>query len=523
MSWKHARLQCAGICDQDAPGRLWRYPRKEMTPPRSPGRAAMTATSVAFAAGVLGALAGCPEPPEPPAQDDRPPESTPAGMPLGEAVVATIGPDGGTLTSTDGVMNIVIPRDALDSPVQVGVQIVTNHAFGGIGNAYRLSPHDLKLTRPAQLSFQYTDAELGGMFVEAMSVAVQDRDGYWHGKQTVARDDNTRTLSISTMSFAVERDATPRRDARADTPNAPNDWTKFWTFRLVPANARVKVKETLNVDLQFCQRATPTIGWPVEDSFELHQCNPDAPLAGIEIGMWSRKGPGSIQGQGSHAVYTAPAEVPDGNFCSTEGEWHACARLSFRIVKGGKTIDRIASTGIKISDCLFLRSAGGVCEPPTWTGTATYDADTVDGPNTLHAHAVTTVTWTMDPVDPTGHIFMPTGTSIYSATGTRGPCDVTVAPTTLPTHGTLRIMELSAPSPLGYIAGGDAPLGVELDYKLSCGGDTISVPGPLPIWLETGVQPSPQNPAVIAGTFTSKGVISVTSTWSFTRHPPPSP
>src|SRR5882672_1484230 len=215
MSWKHARVQCAGICDPDAPGRLWRYPQKDTTPPRWPERAAMTATSVSLVAALLGALLGCTETAKPPTQDDRLPESTPAGMPLGEVVVATIGPDGGTLTSTDGVMNIVIPRDALDSPVQVGVQIVTNYAFGGIGNAYRLSPHDLKLTRPAQLSFQYTDAELGGMFVEAMSVAVQDRDGYWHGKQTVARDGDTRTLTISTMSFAVERDATPRRDTRA--------------------------------------------------------------------------------------------------------------------------------------------------------------------------------------------------------------------------------------------------------------------------------------------------------------------
>jgi hypothetical protein len=90
----------------------------------------------------------------------------------------------------------------------------------------------------------------------------------------------------------------------------------------------------------------------------------------------------------------------------------------------------------------------------------------------------------------------------------------------LPTYGTLQIMELSLPSPLGYIAVGEAPPGVELDYKLACGGDTISVPGPAPFWLDTGIQPSPENPAVIAGTLASEGV---TSTWSFTRHPAPNP
>ncbi|HMH33420.1 MAG TPA: hypothetical protein VK543_10340 [Puia sp.] len=108
-----------------------------------------------------------------------PPAVTPIGTPVGTAVTQTIGPSGGLIISDDGNVFLTIPAGALSANTDITIQPVTNETPGGIGNSYHLMPDGTKFSKPAGLTFMYTDEELNGSHPYLLFIAYQDNLNEW--------------------------------------------------------------------------------------------------------------------------------------------------------------------------------------------------------------------------------------------------------------------------------------------------------------------------------------------------------
>src|SRR5216117_2493279 len=93
------------------------------------------------------------------------------GTPVGDAVNRTIGPEGGTLDSPDGRVTLVVPRNAVNAPVEFRVQPISNKAANGLGNAFRLEPKGTVFTTPVDVTIHYSDEDVRGTIPEACSLA----------------------------------------------------------------------------------------------------------------------------------------------------------------------------------------------------------------------------------------------------------------------------------------------------------------------------------------------------------------
>ena len=63
----------------------------------------------------------------PPNPQDVKPEPTAVGTPVGTLVSQTIGPNGGSIVSDDGVAEVIIPANALSANTTIGIQSITNN------------------------------------------------------------------------------------------------------------------------------------------------------------------------------------------------------------------------------------------------------------------------------------------------------------------------------------------------------------------------------------------------------------
>lgn len=78
-----------------------------------------------------------------PAIELPPPTPTAVGTPDGAAVTKNIGAAGGTILSSDGMLELVIPAGAVATPTDITIQPITNHAPNGVGKGYRCLPDGL--------------------------------------------------------------------------------------------------------------------------------------------------------------------------------------------------------------------------------------------------------------------------------------------------------------------------------------------------------------------------------------------
>src|SRR5882724_5183128 len=65
--------------------------------------------------------------------DNPTPAITTIGTPVGNPVTGNIDASGGSLTSADGKLGLVIPPGALSASTAISIQAVTNTAPGGVG------------------------------------------------------------------------------------------------------------------------------------------------------------------------------------------------------------------------------------------------------------------------------------------------------------------------------------------------------------------------------------------------------
>jgi hypothetical protein len=232
-------------------------------------------------------------PPPPAAQTGK---TTPVGTPEGIPVEITIGAAGGTLQSADKRIRLDIPAGALTTDQKITVQPISNHAPGGLKQAYRLSPQGLKLAKPATLTVQYADGDLNGTFAEALGVAYQDEKGYWRATRSLKLDKTARTVAVPVLQL--------------------QDESFFAALSLYPAYKVLdpggKTKLAVHYVLPGDDLLVP-FGRDAATGDELILMDPNRLLDPKFIQKWELKGEGNLRASANAAEYEAPARIPDTN------------------------------------------------------------------------------------------------------------------------------------------------------------------------------------------------------------------
>jgi hypothetical protein len=222
-------------------------------------------------------------------QSNETPTSTPVGIPVGELATKTIGASGGSLTSADGKVELIIPQDALSDFTDISILPISNNAPNGIGNAYRLLPEGTKFSHAVTLKFHYTADNLASTLAELMGISFQDSAGFWHVLNDFSNDTAQKIISSAVSHFS--------------------DWTVFDFMDMSPRSASVKVNKNINLVVNY-------VGVDENNTGELVLLPPKKPNI-----TWSANGivngnstVGTLSGTDAyHQTFKAPAKVPSVN------------------------------------------------------------------------------------------------------------------------------------------------------------------------------------------------------------------
>jgi len=319
---------------------------------------------------LLPSIWGCGDDDSPagPGPDDDDPIPTAAGDPDGSATAATIGAEGGELASSDGLFTISIPAGALAADTEIGIQPITNMAWGGRGKGYRLTPDGLSFGAVVSVTFSLGEDLLAGSDPSLADIAVQRDDGVWGVLKNRTLDTTAQTITCTTGHFS--------------------DYSLIEGIQIRPPAAVVDVNQHVALSVLYCGRET--IEGDPDLASLLISCDAEAvPLGTFE--NWSVNG--AVGGNGTVGTvsptsglqvgYTAPAQIPTPNVVAVS------VQTTFQ---GNSAL--LAST-IRISGL------------EQWEGTfISYDSS--------GDHAEGTVTWAQTGTFGTIKFFAPTGSVLYT-------------------------------------------------------------------------------------------------------------
>lgn len=217
---------------------------------------------------------------------------TAVGIPTGQAVHKIIDASGGELTSADGTLRLTIPADALNAATDITIQPISNELTGGIGNAYRLTPHGQTFNKPVTITFNYKAADTIGSRPELLDIAFQDAEGSWQMLTNSTIDKVQKKLFATTTHFS--------------------DWGYFKSIQIDPAKATVDQGTfmELKVTTTF-PRIDPDDAPP--GTYTIKVLKRPRKLRDDEIKGWDYAGEGELDPDGSSAFYTAPDHDPGVN------------------------------------------------------------------------------------------------------------------------------------------------------------------------------------------------------------------
>jgi hypothetical protein len=239
-----------------------------------------------------------------PGQQTGTAEITEVGIANGQLVTQTIGSGGGTVVSSDGIMELIFPSNALNSNTNISIQPITNNSPGGVGNGYRFGPSGIKFNTPVTLKFHYNDNVIKGTLPQFIGIAFQDSNRGWYSLRSFTYDTINKTITAKSNHFS--------------------DYATFADLILVPSNENVKINESkvfkvmvLDDPLNDQQKAL---------SLPTGSDNETAPLVHMHevnsglLKNWAANGViggnnqyGTITPQDAHCSFTAPGKKPSGN------------------------------------------------------------------------------------------------------------------------------------------------------------------------------------------------------------------
>jgi hypothetical protein len=220
--------------------------------------------------------------------------TTPAGNPVGNGISKTIGATGGTIATEDGRLTINIPAGAVSENTTIIIYPVNNENPVGIGQAFRLIPHQ-NFLKPVQIVFTYEEEELKNTVAMALAASWQDHKGAWHIMGGTI-DTNNKKVTIETTHFS--------------------DWSLIKTLELTPRMAVLNFNKTIKL---FVQSSLPgELIQPEELPLPLGpgEYGPQTPpidIVGTFIEKWNLAEEGVLIPKGSVADYIAPASIPARN------------------------------------------------------------------------------------------------------------------------------------------------------------------------------------------------------------------
>ncbi|MDF2192376.1 hypothetical protein [Paraflavitalea sp. CAU 1676] len=156
---------------------------------------------------LLGSLlvTACRKPGNEPQKDEIPSDIvvTGQGDPTGPLVSASIGVQGGELTTADGKLKIIVPAGAVTANQTFSIQPVENTFRQGknFRNAFRLLPAVTTFSRPVIVVMQYDPAEITSGAEDILQVAYQDETGGWKAVPS-ALDKRAHTLTVQATHFS---------------------------------------------------------------------------------------------------------------------------------------------------------------------------------------------------------------------------------------------------------------------------------------------------------------------------------
>jgi len=133
----------------------------------------------------------------------RLPDSSAIGAPIGNIVSKNIGPEGGTIVSEDGRVELVFPAGTLASPKEISIQPLTNVLTGAMGNAYRFEPSGIQFAKPVSYILHYTDEEAQICPPDLMAFGIQENSGKWTYDQFKNWDSVNKTLTAYIKHFTI--------------------------------------------------------------------------------------------------------------------------------------------------------------------------------------------------------------------------------------------------------------------------------------------------------------------------------
>jgi hypothetical protein len=226
------------------------------------------------------------------------PAITEIGKPDGEKSEMKIGKEGGSITSSDGKMRLIVPEGAVSKKTTFSIQPTTNLMPNGNGKAYQMEPAGINFQKPLQIILQYIDAETKGNSPGLLSIAMQDEKGQWLAPNKVTTDTVAKTLTAEIQHFS--------------------SYVIYELAEIIPASARVKVNGSLRLQITNVVHYTGGESHTYVNGIEVQQ-----PLK-VKTGsaeIWKvngiEKGNSTVglisASQDYTAIFQAPGQVPSQN------------------------------------------------------------------------------------------------------------------------------------------------------------------------------------------------------------------
>ena len=265
-------------------------------------------------------------PPGTPVPSGVQPSATAVGVPAGSIVSASIGAAGGSMGALDGKLVLTVPAGALASTTVISIQPLSNLAHGRRGAAYRLTPEGQNFLKPVTLTFAYSGQDLQGTAAEALGAAFQTPTGFWQWAGIATVDTTAKTVSVSSIHFS--------------------DWSMVSGAQLFPASKTIKVKTNVAMQVLVCYAPGEEGGLTPLG----YRCETDGDTSNISIARdWSVNGRlgggafGTVSGNGSAAIYTAPQFEPRPNTVAVSASVDRGARGTVLLVSNITVVDEAAA------------------------------------------------------------------------------------------------------------------------------------------------------------------------------------
>jgi hypothetical protein len=157
------------------------------------------------------------------------PAITGFGKDDGNKTELKIGKDGGSISSSDGVVTLIFPEDALPKKTNISIQPVENMAPNGNGKGYKMEPSGILFKKSATIVFNYSNEDTANNSQALMNIAMQDENGKWFKLNKTVKDTVAKTITGSIKHFST--------------------YVNFSKAKIIPRYTRLKVGRSIRLKI----------------------------------------------------------------------------------------------------------------------------------------------------------------------------------------------------------------------------------------------------------------------------------